>query len=74
VEIEGWIEIPQKTWMTLPLKIRATVTFGDPYKVLYIAEAEGLKKLNNENAEHAKPTDAEEAVEGNNSGAEDPEA
>jgi len=74
VEIEGWLEIPQKTWATLPLQIRATVTYSDPYKVTYIAESEGLKKLNNENAEHAKPTDAEEAVEGNNSGAEDNEA
>jgi len=74
VEIEGWIEIPQKTWVTLPLQIRATVTFSDPYKVVFIADAAGLEKLKQQNAERTTTTDAEEGVEGDSSGAEDSEA
>ena len=68
------MEVNQSHWIVLPLQMRATITFSDPYKVIYIAEEEGLEKLKQEDAEWPTTTDAEEGVEGDSSGAEDSEA
>ena len=45
MEFKGWEEVDQGTWLTLPLQIRAKITFSDPYGVIYIAETAGLKKF-----------------------------
>ncbi|GAH32950.1 unnamed protein product [marine sediment metagenome] len=74
MEIKGWEEVDQDIWNTLPLQLRATVTFSDPYKVLYIAESAGLNKLDEIDDERTEPTDAEEGVEGDSGRAEDSEA
>ena len=74
MEIKGWEEIDQKVWVTLPLQIRATITYSDPYKVTYIAETTGLEYVKKIEDERTATTDAEEGVEGDSAGAEDSEA
>jgi len=45
MDFKGWEEVDQGTWLTLPLQIRAKITFSDPYGVIYFAESAGLKKF-----------------------------
>ena len=71
MEIKGWEEIDAKTWITLPLQIRATITYSDPYKVIHIGESAGLEKLKKQEDERTEPTDAKEGVEGDSPGVED---
>lgn len=74
MEIKGWEEVGNKIWTDLPLQIRATITYSDPYKVVYIAETAGLEKLKQEDAERTNAETGKERVEGDSSGTEDSEA
>lgn len=74
MEIKGWEEVNQKEYRELPLQKRATITYSDPYKVVYIAETAGLEKLKQEDAERTDAETGDEGVEGDSVGAEDSEA
>lgn len=74
MKLEGWEEVEQDNWVTLPLQIRATITFSDPYKVIYIASSKGLKKLKQDEDERTNAETATEGMEGSGPGAEDSEA
>ena len=73
MEIKGWEEIERETWAALPLGTRATITFGDPYKIVFIADSQALKDLKQEEDERTNAETGKEGVEGDSSGAEDSE-
>jgi len=71
LEIKGWEEIDADLWVDLPLHLKATITFNGPYKVIYIAESEGLNKIKQENAKRTSTETAEDQPEGKTAGNSD---
>jgi len=71
LEIKGWEEIDADLWVDLPLHLKATITFNGPYKVIYIAESEGLKKIQDIENERTNTETAEDQPEGKTAGNSD---